>query len=108
MFLYFLGLGFGLPSLLPSGTPSVLTCGREDFKEVLNEFDLERGLQPLFDQGKSPKVVKKVVKAFEVRLKSRLQCIDANANLESRKVQGALTILISTMEARIKTEKKIE
>lgn len=105
MFLYFLGLGFGLPSLLPTVTPSVLTCGREDFKEVLNEYDLENGLQPLFDQGKSPRVVKKSVKAFEVRLKSRLQCIDPNANLESRKVQGAFTILITDMFLRIKSEK---
>ena len=104
MFLYFLGFGFGLPSLLPTVTPSVLTCGREDFKEVLNEFDLENGLQPLFDQGKSPKVVKNLVKAFEIRVKSRLDCIDANANLESRKVQGAITILISDMNLRIKSE----
>jgi len=105
--IYSYGLGFGLPPLLPSGTLSVLTCGREDFEEVLNEFDLQRSLQPLFDDGRTPKAVKNIVKAFEVRLKSRLQCIDANANLESRKVHGAFTILISTMNARIKTEVKL-
>ena len=104
MFLYFLGLGFGLPSLLPSGTPSALTCGREDFKAVLKEFDLERGLQPLFDLGKSPKVVKKIVKSFEVRLHARLHCIDANSNLESRKVHSSFTMLITYMNARVKSE----
>ena len=95
MFLNFLGFGFGLPPLLPStGTPSGLTCGREDFKAVLKEHNLERGLQPLFDLGKSPKAVKKIVKSFEVRVHARLHCIDANSNLESRKVHGAFTMLI--------------
>ena len=95
-----------MPGLLPSVTPRVLTCGRADFKEILHEFELERGVQPLLDEGRSPKAVKQIVKAFEVLLIARFQCIDANKNLESRKLHGAFSILIASLNGRVKTELK--
>ena len=53
-----LGLGFGLPLII--GLPeTVLTCGRQDFEDLIEDYGLERGLQPLLNEGYTKKVVSK-------------------------------------------------
>ena len=100
MFWGFSGLGFGLPLILEAPT-SKLSCGFQDFKMVLKEFGLQNGLQPLIDQGKSIKSLNSLVKSFEIRLYSRLQCINPKKSDESREVYGSLSQLVAALKARI-------
>ena len=45
-----LGLGFGLPLII--GIPkTILTCGRQDFEDLIEDYGLQRGLQPLLNEG---------------------------------------------------------
>ena len=96
----FLGLGFGLPLILEA-PKSTLSCGLKDFNEVLKEFGLERGLQPLIDEGKPSKALNTIVKSFGIRLYSRLQCINEKMNDESRVVYGSFSELLAGLKARI-------
>lgn len=52
MFLGFLGVGFGLPTILEA-PETIMTCGCQDFDDLIEEFGLKGGLQPLFDGGHS-------------------------------------------------------
>ena len=69
-----LGLGFGLPLII--GLPeTVLTCGRQDFEDLIEDYGLERGLQPLLNEGYSEKDLKSIVKEFSILLPVKLRCI---------------------------------
>jgi hypothetical protein len=69
-----LGLGFGLPLIL--GLPeNVLTCGRRDFEDLIEDFGLQQGLQPLLNKGYSKRDLKSIVKEFSILLPSKLRCI---------------------------------
>ena len=96
-------MGFGLPLFEEAPRP-FLTCGRTDFEELIKEFGLGGGLQPLINEGKSPKELKRIVKAFGVLLFSRHKCIDKNKNIESRKVYSAFSSLMSALNERIESE----
>jgi hypothetical protein len=100
IFFGFLGLGFGLPLILEA-PESTLACGAQDFKEVLKEFGLEQGLQPLIDKGKTTKALNTIVKSFGIRIYSRFQCIDEKKNDESQEVYGAFSELLESLKARI-------
>ena len=99
----FSGFGFGLPLFQEAPKP-FLTCGRTDFEALIKEFGLKDGLQPLIDQGKTPKELKRIVKAFGVLLYSRHKCIDKNKNIESRRVYSGFSSLISALNERIESE----
>ena len=71
MFFDFLGLGFGLPQIFDAPFGWSLTCGSQDFQDLVQKFGLERGLQPLYDDGHSPKAVSIMVKEFSTILKVR-------------------------------------
>ena len=103
LFFCFLGFGFGLP-LFDEAPKPFLTCGRTDFEELVKEFGLEGGLQPLIDDGARPKKLKSIVKSFGVLLYSRHKCIDKNKNIESRKVHSAFSSLMSALYERIESE----
>ena len=81
-----------------------MTCGRTDFEELVKEFGLGGGLQPLIDEGKTPKKLKSIVKAFGVLLYSRHKCIDVKKNIESRKVYSGFSSLMSALNERINSE----
>ena len=80
---------------------STLTCGVQDFKEVLKEFGLQNGLQSLIDKGKTSKALNSLVKSFGIRLYSRLQCINQKKNDESSEVYGSFSELLAGLKARI-------
>ena len=61
----FLGLGFGLPNLLEL-PENILKCGRQDFKDLIEDFGLERGLQPLLNQGQTKEALLSIVRGNEV------------------------------------------
>ena len=96
----FSGVGFGLPLILEA-PESKLPCGVNDFKMVLKDFGLEQGLQPLIDMGKSRKALNSLVKAFEIKLYSRLECIDEKKNDESYEVYDSFGGLLDFLKARI-------
>ena len=83
-----LGLGFGLPLLF--GLPeTVLTCGRQDFEDLIKDYGLERGLQPLLNEGYTKRDLKSIVKEFSLILPAKMRCIGQVHHI-------VLTILEST------------
>ena len=63
--LLFLGLGFGLPLLLDL-PEAILNCGKKDFYNLIEDYGLERGLQPLLNEGQTKEVLLTVVEGNEV------------------------------------------
>ena len=99
-FFYSYGLGFGLPLIL--GLPeNVLTCGRQDFEDLIEDYGFERGLQPLLNEGYTKRDLKSIVKEFSILLPSKLRCIDEYKNLESMKVQNSFQQFVSAMTSRL-------
>ena len=95
-----LGLGFGLPLLF--GLPeTVLTCGRQDFEDLIKDYGLERGLQPLLNEGYTKRDLKSIVKEVSILFPSKLRCIDEYKNLESMKVQNSFQEFVSAMTSRL-------
>ena len=99
-FFYSYGLGFGLPLII--GLPeTVLTCGRQDFEDLIEDYGLERGLQPLLNEGYTQKDLKSIVKEFSIILPAKMRCIDEYKNLESMKVQNSFKEFVSAMTSRL-------
>ena len=99
-FFYSYGLGFGLPLII--GLPeTVLTCGRQDFEDLIEDYGLERGLQPLLNEGYTARDLKSIVKEFSIILPVKLRCLDEYKNLESMKVQNSFKEFVSAMTSRL-------
>ena len=63
--LLFLGLGFGLPLLLDLPS-NILECGKQDFEDLIEDYGLERGLQPLLNKGQTKEALLTVVEGNDV------------------------------------------
>ena len=95
-----LGLGFGLPLII--GLPeTVLICGRPDFEDLIEDYGLERGLQPLLNEGYTARDLKSIIKEFSIILPVKLRCLDKYKNLESMKVQNSFKEFVSAMTSRL-------
>ena len=105
MFLGFLGVGFGLPTILEA-PETIMTCGRQDFDDLIEEFGLKGGLQPLFDGGHSKEKLKSLVKEFSVLIYSKHECITINEykNIESYRVKSAFKKFLASLKLRIDEE----
>jgi hypothetical protein len=102
--LLFLGLGFGLPLLLDL-PENILKCGRQDFNDLIEDFGLERGLQPLLNKGQTKEALISIVEEIAVMLPTKLSCIDESKNLASLKVHNALKNYIAALTGRLKCKK---
>merc|ERR1712037_566920 len=85
---YSYGLGFGLPLLLDLPS-NILECGKQDFEDLIEDYGLDRGLQPLLNKGQTKEALLTVVEELALLLPCKMSCIDEEKNLESLKVHNA-------------------
>jgi len=106
-FIYSYGLGFGLPLVLstPEGT---VTCNRKDFEKLIEDFELENGIQPLLDRGSNLAVLKSIVDEFSIVVPTKIRCLEPEKNLESLKVHNAVNNLVAAMKGRIQVAERVQ
>lgn len=99
-FLFTYGIGFGFPLLLglPDDTKS---CGRYDFLDTVDEYELGHGVSHLLNRGAAPGDVQSVLTEFERVVATKLSCIDSSENLPSQIVTNAVSNLLAAMSARV-------
>jgi len=107
-FIYSYGLGFGLPLVLGEPRRSTLTCNRKDFEKLLEDFELENGIQSLLDRGSSPAVLKSIVEEFSIVVQTKIHCLKPEENLESLKVHNAVKNLVAAMRGRIQVAERVQ
>ena len=102
-FLFTYGIGFGYPLLLglPDDTKG---CGRNDFLDTLDDYQLGRGISNLVYQGASPADIQSVLVEFERVIGTKLSCIDSSENVESLIATNAVSNLLAAMSARLELE----
>lgn len=110
-FLFFYGLGFGLPLLV--GLPEEkLACGVKDFRKVLQEYGMDEpdAVARLVDQF-GPETARSVVSEFDTFLRLRLACVldrfdqtEAAADVEFSldEVSSAISLRLDLEEDRLK------
>jgi len=105
-FIYSYGLGFGLPLVL--GNPQRISCDRKDFEKLLEDFELENGIQSLLDRGSSPAVLKSIVEEFSIVVQTKIHCLKPEENLQSLKVHNAVKNLVAAMRGRIQVAERVQ
>lgn len=102
--IYSYGLGFGLPLLLDL-PEAILNCGKKDFYNLIEDYGLERGLQPLLNEGQTKEVLLTVVEELNILLPTKLSCIDEENNVESLEVHNAIKNYIAALKGRLTCKK---
>ena len=77
-----------------------------DFVDTLKLYDLEDGVDGLYDKGATVSDVSSLLKEFQAIVLSCLNCFDATENVESLKVLNGVKNLIASLNARNEVEKR--
>ena len=77
-----------------------------DFVDTLKLYDLEDGVDGLYDKGATVSDVSSLLKEFQAIVLSRLNCFDATENVKSLKALNGVKNLIASLNARNEVEKR--
>lgn len=96
------GIGFGYPYLTAQSLPSSkLSCGLEDYYSVLDDFNIRNGPKGLLEILNDKDDVKSILKEAGAEMKTAMNCLDPDQNIQSFRVQEGLKLLMLAMEIRV-------